>query len=891
MTEELSHYGTPRHSGRYPWGSGKDPFQSADTLSAAISTMRAGGMSETEIAGALGLSTTEYRARKSIASAEIRAAKEAQALRLKDAGMSNRAIGREMGINESSVRSLLNPSLSTRANKSIQLADKLADEIGKDGIIDIGKGVDQYVGGSQTQLNNSVAVLKEKGYKVYYVKVKQATTDHETTLKVLAPPGMTYGDVMKNREKIKVPGVRIEDHGSTLLNIKPPVSLSSKRVAVRAGDEGGAEMDGVIQIRRGAKDLNLGNASYAQVRIAVDGTHYLKGMAMYSDKMPPGVDVVFNTNKPKKSLKSKLDAMKPMKDDPDNPFGATIRRQNFFTDSKGKSKQGVVNIVNEEGDWADWGKNLSTQFLGKQPLSLIKAQVKKSADKKREDFEKIMSLTNPVVRKKLLQSYADDVDAAAVHLKVASLPRQAAHVILPFPKMNPKEVYAPNYKNGERVVLVRYPHAGRFELAELTVNNKYAAAKKILGSRTKDAIGIHHSVAEKLSGADFDGDTVMVIPNNDGKIKTAKALRGLKGFDPKISYPQYKGMQTMKKSSVQQEMGTVSNLITDMTLKGASTAEITRAVRHSMVVIDAHKHKLNYKQSEIDHGIPALKKKYQGRSGGSASTLLSRVSGPAWINDRKPRPAAQGGPFDKKTGKRVYVETGKKSLKKDTDPKTGKTIWVEGGPKKIKVKRGTLYDDLHKLSSGSIVETVYADYGNGLKALANLARKEMVATSVAKRDPSARKAYAKEVESLSEKLKTARRNAPRERQAQLLANTTVRRKIAGNPDIEESDHKRLKRQALAEARVRTGTRSYQIDITPSEWKAIQSNAVSSSMLSEILDHADLKTVQDYAMPQSRKTMSSAKVSRAKALARNGYTQSEIADALGVSTSTIQEALS
>lgn len=26
-TDELEHYGTPRHSGRYPWGSGENPYQ------------------------------------------------------------------------------------------------------------------------------------------------------------------------------------------------------------------------------------------------------------------------------------------------------------------------------------------------------------------------------------------------------------------------------------------------------------------------------------------------------------------------------------------------------------------------------------------------------------------------------------------------------------------------------------------------------------------------------------------------------------------------------------------------------------------------------------------------------------------------------------------------
>ena len=777
---ELSHYGTPRHSGRYPWGSGKDPFQSADSLAEAINTMRGSGMSETEIASALGLSTTEYRARKSIALAERRAAREAQALRLKETGMSNRAIGREMGINESSVRSLLDPALSKKANKSVDLADKLAEEVGKDGIIDIGKGVDQYVGCSSTQLANSVAILKEKGYKVYYVKVDQVNTKNQTTLKVLVPPDMDYPTLIKNRDKIRVPGVRVEDSGSTLLNIKPPVSVSSSRLKVRYGDEGGTDMDGVIQIRRGTKDLDLGSANYAQVRIAVDGTHYLKGMAIYSDKMPPGVDLIFNTNKPKGSVKTKLGALKEMKDDPDNPFGATIRRQNHFLDGKGRRKQGAVNIVNEEGDWSRWSKTISTQFLGKQPIALVKEQIKKTRERKIAEFEEIRNLTNPVVRKRLLQSFADDMDSSAIHLKLAALPRQAAHVILPFPKMKKNEVYAPNYKDGERVVLVRFPHAGRFELPELTVNNKNVTAKRTLGKRAKDAIGIHPSVAERLSGADFDGDTVLVIPNNRGKVKTSKALAGLSDFDPKIAYPKYDGMKVLPKSRIQFEMGTVSNLITDMTIKGASQSEIARAVRHSMVIIDAHKHKLNYKQSEIDNGIPSLKKKYQRSSRGGASTLLSQVSAPERVAERVARKAKDGGPIDKSTGKKVYVETGGTHYKKVTK-KNGTTEWVK--EKNIQeVKRGSLYDDLNKLSSGSDVERAYADYGNGLKSLANRARKEMVNTALPQRSPSARKTYATEVESLTQKLNRARQNAPRERQAQILANSTVRRKVAQNPE-------------------------------------------------------------------------------------------------------------
>ena len=37
------------------------------------------------------------------------------------------------------------------------------------------------------------------------------------------------------------------------------------------------------------------------------------------------------------------------------------------------------------------------------------------------------------------------------------------------PSMKENEVYAPNYKNGEQVALIRYPHAGTFEIPILTV--------------------------------------------------------------------------------------------------------------------------------------------------------------------------------------------------------------------------------------------------------------------------------------------------------------------------------------------------------------------------------------------------------------------------------------
>ena len=115
----------------------------------------------------------------------------------------------------------------------------------------------------------------------------------------------------------------------------------------------------------------------------------------------------------------------------------------------------------------------------------------------------------------------------------SDLLRQSIQVMLPVPSMKPTEVYAPNYKHGKQMALVRYPHAGTFEIPELTINNRHKRAIARIGKNTKDAIGVHHSMTERLSRADFDGDFVLVVPNNDGKVRSTPPLRGLERYDPK----------------------------------------------------------------------------------------------------------------------------------------------------------------------------------------------------------------------------------------------------------------------------------------------------------------------------------------------------------------------
>lgn len=877
----IIHYGTPRHSGRYPWGSGENPHQSTTSFLGAVADMQKQGMSEKDIARGLGINTAQLRARKTIAKNAEKAAQISYAVKLKAKGMSNVAIGEQMGLNESSVRQLLAPSTKIKNDKLVATSDYLSKQIAEKGMLDIGSGTETHIlgGVSELQMKNAVEVLKEQGYAVHNVLVDQLGTGNKTKIRVLAPPGTEYRDIVQDTSQIKTLSGYSEDGGKTLFGIEPPVSVDSKRIEVRYAEQGGSDMDGVIQLRRGVDDISLQGSKYAQVRIAVDDSHYLKGMAVYADDLPDGVDIRFNTNKSDKG--DKLAAMKALKDDPDNPFGAIVT-QKHYTDSSGKEALSPLNIVNEEGEWNKWSKNLSSQMLSKQAPSLAKKQLDLTLATKRAEYEEIMSLTNPEVKKKLLVDFADNMDSSAVHLRAAALPRQKTQVILPINSLSDNEIYAPQFRDGERVALIRYPHGGIFEIPELTVNNRNKEGNSIL-KQAQDAVGINSTVASRLSGADFDGDTVLVIPNNNGSVKSSAPLQGLKGFDPQAAYPSYEGMKPMSARTKQLKMGDVSNLITDMTIKGATHAELARAVRHSMVVIDAEKHNLNWKQSAIDNDISGLKEKYQKGRNSGADTLISKASSEVRVGERKDRSAAKGGPIDAETGQRVYEYTDATYTDRN-GREVAKTI------KSTRMAEANDAFDLVSGNGGTPMEAIYASHANSLKGLANDARKAYISTPNSKYEPTARETYVNEVNSLKVQLNEALKNKPRERQAQIVANSIVKAKRESNPQMDPADLKKVKGQALTEARIRTGASKSNISPSDKEWEAIQNGAVSSNMLKKIMANADMDRIRELATPRSTKAVSGAKEARAKAMLAAGYTQAEIADALGVSVSTINDAL-
>lgn len=890
----LMHYGTPRHSGRYPWGSGDDPYQHSGDFLSRIEELKSKGLTETEIAKAMGMSTTQYRAQKSLAKDERRALDVAQAKSLREDGLSLNEIAREMGFaNDSSVRSLLNERSEARMNQAKKTAEFLKEQIAEKGMIDVGTGVEREIGISKEKLKEALAILEAEGYPVYGGRIQQATNPGKhTTLQVVCPPGTEHKEIYDydNIHSVK-DYISYDDGESFRKSFVYPESMDSSRLKIRYAEDGGIDKDGVIEIRRGVEDLSLGESHYAQVRILVDGNRYLKGMAVYSDDLPDGVDVVFNTNK--KQGTPTGDVLKKITNDPENPFGSLIKEhggQSYYDDPNGKytdpvtGKKQSLSLINkraEEGDWGEWSDHLPSQFLSKQSMTLINKQLDLATKDKFAEFDEICSLTNPTVKKALLKSFADDCDSAAVHLQAAALPRQKYQVILPVTDMKDDEVYAPNYKNGEKVALIRYPHGGTFEIPILTVNNKQPTAKRMLDNAL-DAIGINSKVAERLSGADFDGDTVMVIPTG-GKVKVTSTppLKGLEGFDPKLEYGGKKEGTFKPMKNTQTEMGKISNLITDMTLKGATQDELARAVRHSMVVIDAEKHKLDYKQSERDNGISALKKKYQGtvdengRYHEGAATLISRAKSETSVLKRKGSPI-----IDKETGEQRYKEV----YEEYTD-KNGKVkVRTQASTKMAETK------DARTLSSGTPQEEAYADYANNMKFLANRARREMMNTGKIAYSASAKRTYQAEVDSLEAKLNVALKNAPRERQAQILANAAVKAKKQENPDMTKGEIKKANQQALTAARNSVGAKREPILITDREWEAIQAGAISENRLTQIINNVDTDKLRQRATPRATTTLSSAKVNKIASMNSSGYTTAEIAEALGVSASTVSKYL-
>lgn len=904
----LEHYGTPRHSGRYPWGSGKNPQRSRTWLS-NYNDLKKKGLSDSEIAKALGFDkkggVSEMRSKRAAVMEMENESRYNYINKLKEKGMSTSAIARRLGTNESTVRGIINRGLDTKRGSIRNVAGVLKEQIKKkDAPIDIGENTNLFLNVTENRLKDAVAYLKEsEGYYTIYPRVRQLTTGFETQMKFLVPPSIdkkSAYQMIKDGNGATVEGVYFEG-GNTgkKVTMERPKSVDRNRIMVRYGDEGGADKDGTIELRRGVADLNLGDSKYGQVRVLVGKDKYMKGMAFYSDDMPKGVDIIYNSNKPSGSPDDKVfKTIKPVGKDENDPsqfFGAAIMRQNKYTDADGKEHVGALNIVNEEGTWNTWSKTLASQMLSKQPLVMAKKQLKIDATIREDQFNDINNLTNGTLKSYLMKEFADECDSAAVHLKAAALPRQSTKVILPVTSLKDNEVYAPTYKNGEEVALIRYPHGGTFEIPVLKVNNNNKEGIALVGKKPLDAIGINPNVAKRLSGADFDGDSVVIFPTKGQHLKVSKPLKELENFDPGESYPPISDKPAWPKGSQreQTEMGKISNLITDMTLMGAPDEDLAKAVRHSMVVIDVGKHAYDYKRSYEENGIADLKRRYQpkdnGKSGGSA-TLISKAKSEEHVPLRSPNAPYK---IDPNTGEKIFTvrpdrERFYSEYKKD--PITGEK-YPTGKIKERTTTSTKMYEakDARSLSSGLPMEEVYAEYANHMKALGDRARKASIDAKPIEYSPAANTAYRGEVESLYAKLQEDKKRRPRERIAQMKANASFRLKQESNPDLTNSEKKKLKDSLLRQARESFGIEKKPFIITPKEWEAIQSGAVRPTTLKAIFQAADDEQLKKLATPSYKTGMSPSKIAAAKAMLKNNnYTLNDVAEALGVSVSTLEK---
>lgn len=823
----LKHYGMPRRSGRYKYGSGKEGYQSSD-FRRKYNEYKSKGMGEDEIKEKLGLNSTQLRSNITWMNNEIRQERRRDIQKLLSEGRNNSEIAKALNISEGTVRNELKEGSDHKTVQFESVKNTLKEAVDRDKYIDVGLGVEHQIGVPRTRFDAVIdKMVYEEDYHVHNIYVPRLADPEKKTTMIVLTKEPDYKVVSDNRDQIKHLGMMSEDGGETIRRFDAPKPIEPSKVSIKYKEDGGDLRDGLIELNPKNPDLDLEGRHYAQVRILVGPDRYLKGMAVYGDPkdFKTGQDIIFHTVKSKKTDLSddenKRAVLKETVPDVDDVevFGSMLMRQN---------KSRTLNIVNEEGTWDTWSTKLSSQFLSKQPVKLIKDRLmatKKSLD---NELEEIDSIINPVVKQHLMEKFSDGLDKKASFLNAKGLPGTKNHVILPFPELNPGEVYAPNYKNGDRVVLVRYPHGGLFELPEVTVNNTNAKAKRVLGT-APDAIGIHPSVAEKLSGADFDGDTVWVIPNNNKQIKTKDSLPELQGFDPKDYKVDYVTVKSKRYGS--NLMGDVSNLITDMTIKDAKDSEIARAVKHSMVVIDARKHKLDYKRSYEENDIKSLKEKYQ---------------------------------------RHINPDTDKPSLAASTLISRSKR----------KINLGEPNFEPGKYSSGTQVENVYVDYLSELKSLKNTSEKKIASIKTPKYDKEASKTYKVEVNSINEKIIKAKLNSPKERQAQIISNKLYWSNV--NESMEDDAKKKLKSTSLARARDIAGAKGGEsrIDLTRKEWEAIEHNALSVNKVKEVLNYGDLDQIRKFATPRAPK-LSSAKLQQAQAWIDSGkYTYAEVSERLG-----------
>lgn len=190
-------------------------------------------------------------------------------------------------------------------------------------------------------------------------------------------------------------------------------------------------------------------------------------------------------------------------------------------------------------------------------------------------------------------------------------------------------------------------------------------------------------------------------------------------------------------------------------------------------------------------------------------------------------------------------------------------------------------------------EIIYATYANNLKALGNEARKKSIlASKEITYNKALAKEYEDEIKSIDAKLKDQRKYAPRERQAQRQASYVVRCKIDQNggwDSVEKEDRDKIAQQAIAAQRAKYDSKRQMITLTKREWEAVEKGALRKSMVQDLIKNLDSDYLKEHVMPKSDSNIPANKLSRMKAMLKNGYTIKEVADQLNVSIYAVEKA--
>ena len=223
------HYGRGHldggNSGRYPWGSGENPYQRLESFMSIYKKLRSEGMddeaigqiwgmpvaqaftqayqslkkdyglSRTDVAHLWGITTSELDAKQQIYTAQVDSMNLFKARNLKEHGYSNVKIAELMNTTEGSVRNWLSQDESRKQKIIDETTSVLRNAVKEKNYIQVGAGVEARLGITPTKMKAALALLKEEGYEVINVQVDQLGTGNKTTVKVLCPPGTTYREL------------------------------------------------------------------------------------------------------------------------------------------------------------------------------------------------------------------------------------------------------------------------------------------------------------------------------------------------------------------------------------------------------------------------------------------------------------------------------------------------------------------------------------------------------------------------------------------------------------------------------------------------------------------------------------------------------------------------